>query len=149
MDDVRGPALFLHGIQNAAGEENGAFSIVFEELAAIVPVDLLAAEIIFVVDEIYLDAGGRDGGHLDHEGTVYVGDDDIHPREADHFVKLVLASVDAAVQGHEGADFLVTLLDSLGEFTADIGHGALRQIGVHLRIHKQDLLGGISHITFF
>ena len=46
VDDVRGPALFLDRLQDAAGEEDGSFAVVLEELSGSVGKGLLAAEII-------------------------------------------------------------------------------------------------------
>ena len=51
--------------------------------------------------------------------------------------------------GHEGADFLVALLDALGQITADIGHPAFRKVGEHLCVYEQDFLGCFSHITCY
>ena len=148
MDDIRGPAQFLHGFQHAAGKEDGALSIVCEELAFLVAVYLLAAEIIFVIDEVYLDAGGRYGCDLDDEGAVYVRDDDVHAGEADDLVQLILSLVDAAVAGHEGTDFLLALLNALRELTAYLGNPGFRKVGVHLGVDEQNLLGGISHNSY-
>ena len=145
MDDVRGPAELLDGLQDSAGVEDGPFAVVGEELAGVVPVDLLPAEIVLIVNEIDLDAGGRDGGYLDDEGPVHVADDDVHPRKADDLVQLVFPLVDAAVFGHEGADLLLAFLDALGELPAQVGDGALREVGIHLGIDEQDFLDGIGH----
>ena len=145
MDDVRRPAELLHRLQDAPGVEDGALAVVGEEGAVVVAERLFAAEIVLVVNEIDLDAGGGDGGHLDDQGPVHVADDDVHPGEADHLVQLVLAFVDAAVFGHEGADFLFPLLDPLRKLTAQEADGTVREIGGHLGIDEQDFLYGISH----
>ena len=78
-----------------------------------------------------------------------VADDDVHARQADDLVQLVLALVDAAVLGHEGADFLLALLDALRELPAEVADGALREVGDHLGIDEEDFLDGISHDMFF
>ena len=62
-------------------------------------------------------------------------------------MELVLPFVDAAVAGHEGADFLLPFLDSLRQFPAHLGHPAFRKVGAHLGVDEQYLLGGISHNT--
>ena len=144
MDDIRRPAQLFHRLQYAAGEEDGPFPIVREEFAVRIPVNLLAAEIIFIVDEIDLYTGGRDGGHLDDERTVYVAHDDVHAGKPDDFVQLVLPFVDAAIAGHEGADFLVALLDALGKFAAQLGDRGFRKVRKHLCVDEQNLCG-ISH----
>ena len=149
MDDVRGPAELFHGLQDAAGVEDGAFAVVGEEGAIVVTEDLFPAEVIFVVDEVNLDAGRGDGRHLDDQGTVHVADDDVHARQADDFVQLVLPLVDAPVFGHEGADLLLALLDPLGKLAAEIADGAFRKVGNHLGIDKEDFLDGISHDIIF
>ena len=58
MYHVRCPAQLLDGLEHAPGEENGPFPIVLEELAVLVAVNLFSMEVVFVVDEIHLHAGG-------------------------------------------------------------------------------------------
>ena len=141
VDDVRCPAKFFHGFQDAAGKENGTLSVVCEELALFVAVHLFAAEIVLIVDEVYLDAGGRYGCDLDDQGTVHVRDDDVHSGQADDLVKLVLSLVDAAVAGHKGTNLLLAFLNALRELTAYLGNPAFRKIGIHFGVDEQNLLG--------
>ena len=138
MDDIRGPAQFLHGFQDTAGEENGPFAIVGEEFSVFVPEDELALEIIFVVDEVYLDTGRRNGGDLYYEGMVSLSHYDIDARQADNFVKLVLAFVDAPVARHEHTDLPTPLLDALGKFTADACDVRFWEVRKHFRVNEQD-----------
>ena len=147
VDDVRGPAELLDGLKDAAREENGAFAVVAEELPVRVVEDLPAAEIVLVVDEIDLDAGGGNRRDLDDEGPVDVSDDDVHAGEADDFVELVFALVDAAVARHECPDFPFALLDALRQLAADLRDPGFRDIGEDLRIDEQDLFCRLSHIT--
>ena len=55
MDDIRGPAELLDGLQYAAGKEDCALCVVFEELAGVVICQLFALEEVFVVYEVYLE----------------------------------------------------------------------------------------------
>ena len=138
VDDVRGPAQFLGGLQDAAGEENGPVAIVGKEITLFIVGHLFAAEVIFVVDEVHLHAGGRDGSHLDYEGMIHVGNDDIHTGKADNLVQLVLPLVDAAISRHERTDFLLPLLNTLRQVTANQRNGGFRKIGGYFRVHKQN-----------
>ena len=148
VDDVRGPAEFLHRFQDAAGEENRPFAVVGEEFSVIVPVDEFALEIVFVVDEIDLYAGRGDGGHLDDEGVVRFSYDYVDARQADNLVKLVLAFVDAAIAGHEHADFAPFLLDSLGKFAADACDVRFWEVRKHFRVNEQNFFHRFSHNSY-
>jgi hypothetical protein len=64
-------------------------------------------------------------------------------------VQLVLALVDTPILGHEGADLLLPLLNSLRKLTAEVADGALRKVGNHLGINEEDFLDGISHDIIF
>ena len=105
----------------------------------------IARSPILVVDKIDLDPGRRDRGDLDDQRTVHVADDDIDAGQADDFVKLVLPFVDASIAGHEGTDLLLALLDALRQVASDPGNAALREIGNHLGVDEQNLLGEIFH----
>ena len=145
VDHVRGPAQLLDGLEDAAGEEDRTLVVVFEGLAGSVAERLLAAEIVLVVNEVDLDARGRDGGDLDDQGPVHVRDDDVHAGKADHLVELVLPLVDTAEPGHERSDFTLALLDALRQITADIGDIRLREIRVDLGVDEKDSLLNIAH----
>lgn len=56
MDDVRGPAQLLHRFKHTSCEEDGPFIVVREECAVVITENLLAAEVILVVDEIDLNS---------------------------------------------------------------------------------------------
>ena len=56
MDDIRSPSEFLDSFKYTSCKENGSFSVVFEELAVFVSIEALSVEIVFIVDEIDLDA---------------------------------------------------------------------------------------------
>ena len=49
---------------------------------------------------------------------VVVVDDEVHTREPDHLMQLMAPFVDAAVSGHERADFVAALLHRLRKFPA-------------------------------
>ena len=122
VDDVWSPPELLYSLKYSAGKEYGSFSVILEELAAIVAIDALAVEIVLIINEIYLDSGSRNRCNLDHKRSVDIVDDDIHSREADHLMKLVLSLVDASISWHEGSDLLLSLLDSLRKVSADVGY---------------------------
>ena len=101
MYDVRRPPELLDRLQDSARKENRTLSVVFEEFPVLVAVDLLAVEIVFVVNEIHLHPGSGYGSNLYHKRPVYIVDDYVHSREADDFMQLVLPLVDAAESRHE------------------------------------------------
>ena len=145
MDDVGGPAEFLYRFQHALCEENGALVIVAEKAAFGIGIYGSSPEIVFVVNEIYLYAGCRNGCDLNYQRAVHVSDNYVDAGKADDLVELVLALIDAAETGHEGADLLLVLLDSLGEVAPYPGNIALGEIGIYLRVHEQDFFVCFSH----
>ena len=149
MDDVGGPAEFLYRFQHALCEENGALVIVAEKAAFGIGIYGSSPEIVFVVNEIYLYAGCRNGCDLNYQRAVHVSDNYVDAGKADDLVELVLALIDAAVLGHEGADFLLAFLDALRELPAEVADRALREVRDHLGIDEQDFLDGISHDFLF
>ena len=64
-------------------------------------------------------------------------------------MELVLALVDAAVARHKRTDFILSLLDGLREFTAEVSDVTFRQIREHLGVYEQYLLCRITHFTMF
>ena len=60
-------------------------------------------------------------------------------------MELVLPFVDAAIAGHEGPDFLLSLLDSLGQLTAQGGNVRVREIGGHFRVNEKNFLCRFFH----
>ena len=78
-------------------------------------------EIVIIVNEVDLDAGGVHRGHLHQERMVGVGNRDVHAAEAYHFMKLIAPLVDIAEIGHESADLILAPLQSLGERAACLG----------------------------
>ena len=68
--------------------------------------------------KIDLDTGRRDRRDLDNQLMVVVVDDEVHTREPDHLMQLMAPFVDAAVSGHERADFVAALLHRLRKFPA-------------------------------
>ena len=139
MHDGGGPAQFLDRLQHAAGEEDGPFVVVREIIALGVGQHGLAREIVVVVDEVDLYAGCRDRGHLDDQLVIVVVDDEVHAREADDLVQLVPALVDAAVAGHEGADFVSVFLHCLRQRTAKPGTLRFGKIGGDFLTDVQNL----------
>ena len=86
MDDVWGPTLFLHGLEHAACKEDCTLAIVGIFLAFLVFHHSPLLEVIFIVDEIYLNTGNGYRGNLDDQRMVGIVDDEVHSRETDHFV---------------------------------------------------------------
>ena len=101
VDDVRSPTELLDGLEHSSCKEDGPFTIVLEELSLFVAVNALAVEIILIINEIHLHSRRGNGCYLDYQRPVNVVDDDVHTRKTDHFVKLVLPLVDAAVSWHK------------------------------------------------
>ena len=136
MDYVRSPSELLYCLKDTSCEEYSSFAVILEEFTIFVIIDLLSVKVVFVVDEIYLHSCCRDRCHLDNKRSVHIIDDDVHSRETDHFVKLVLPFIDAAIARHEGSDFLLSFLDALRKISSYIGYRGLREIWKYLRINE-------------
>ena len=107
--------MFADGFNHATVEEDGAIVVVLAELAVLVEYHVfLFGEEVIVIDEVDLHSGFLDRGDLDDQGVVGVVDDEVHSRQADHFVKLVAPFVDDTVSRHENPDFLALFLNGLG-----------------------------------
>ena len=138
VDDVGFPAELLDGLKHAPCEEDRPFVVVLEFFAFSVPVDEFAMEVVFVVDEVDLHPGGRDGRDFDDQRAVGVVDDEVHPRQADDFVQLIPSFVDRSIPGHERPDFLAALLNPLGKESSRYSYVCFRHIGEDLGAHEQD-----------
>ena len=112
VDDIGYPAELLDGFEGTTYEEDRALVVVVAYLGVDVE-DGLALEEIIVVDEVYLQAGGRQRSDLDDQWMVIVIDDHVDPREADDFMQLIAALVDDTEAGHEDADIITQLLNPL------------------------------------
>jgi hypothetical protein len=62
---------------------------------------------------------------------IVVVDDEVHTREPDHLMQLMTPFVDAAVPGHECADFIAALLHRLREPPAQKRPFRIRDIRSH------------------
>ena len=60
-------------------------------------------------------------------------------------MELVFPFVDATLTVHEGTDFLLSLLDALGQLAAQRCYVRVREIGGHFRINEKDFLCRIFH----
>ena len=118
MDDVGHPTQFLHRLQHATCEEDSAFTIVSIVFALLIFLHQALAEVVVVVDEIHLHLCRLYRGDLDDQRVVGVIDDQIHARQAYHFVQLSTALIDDAPFGHERADLVAALLNGLRQFPA-------------------------------
>ena len=132
MDDVGVPAELPDGLDDALRVENRAGVVVGIEVAIRVVILGLSFEEVLTIDEINLHSDVLQGGHFDDQRVVGVLDDDVLPGEPDDLVQHVLVVVHTAEFRHERADFVLSLLNSLGEKTADVGDISLRKIGVYL-----------------
>ena len=149
MNHIRSPSELLYGLEYSSGKENGSFPVVFEEIAVFIAIYALAVEVVFVVDKIHLHPGCRNRGNLDDQWPVYVVDYDVHSGQTDHFVKLVLPLVDAAIAWHERADLLLPFLYALWKISSDLRNIRLRKIWKYLRIDEQDPFNRITHNVHF
>ena len=147
MDHVRSPSEFLYGLKYSSCKEDSSFPVVLEVISRFVAIYALAVEIIFIVNEIHLHSRCRNRRNLDYERSVYFIDDDIHTRQTDNFVKLVLSFVDATIAWHEGTDLLLPLLNALRKVSADVCYIRFREVRCDFRIDEQYPFDRITHTT--
>lgn len=140
MDDIRRPAKLLDGLKHTLAEEDGTLIVVFEERAVVVVVDGLAVEVIFVVKEVHLHLGLRNGCDLDNQRVVVVVDRNVDTRKPDHFVQAVPAFIDHTEPRYQNADFMVLLLDGLRQKASNCTNRRIFDERGHLRTHKEDFL---------
>ena len=145
VDHVRCPSEFLDCLENSSCKEYGSLAVILEEFAVRVAIYALTVEIVFVINEIHLHPGRGYGCDLDDKWSVHVVDDDVHARQPDHFVELILPFVDAAVPRHERAYFLLPFLNALRKISSDVCYRRFREIWKYLRIDKQYSFDRISH----
>ena len=140
MDDIRRPAELLNGLKHTLAEEDGTLIVVFEERTVVVVVAGFAVEVIFVVKEVHLHFGLRDGSDLDNQRVVVIVDRNVDTRKPDHFVQAVPAFIDHTEPGHQNADFMVLLLDGLRQKARNCTNRRIFDERGHLRTHKEDFL---------
>ena len=128
MHDIRAPAELLDRFEHAPGKEDRPLVVIRKKRSVFVPDHGLAVKIVLVVDEVNLHAGRRNRRDLDNQLMIVVVDDQIHSREADHFVQLVAALVDQPVTGHEGPNLVSSFLHPLRKRPAQYGHIGFRKI---------------------
>ena len=92
------------------------------KVASIQSARMPVLKIIIVIDEIYLHACGLDRSNFYNQGVVSIIDNQVHTREADHFVQLISALIDVSPFGHKGSDFTAFFLDRLWKVSTYIGH---------------------------
>ena len=136
MDDIGRPTQFLDRLQHAAGKENRTLGVVGEGFSLGIGQRSLAVEVVLVGDEIHLHTGGGQRRYLDNQGPVHIADDEVHTRQADDFVQLMLALVDTSEAGHKRADFFLKFLYPLRQVSSDMRKRTLRKIGKYLRIDE-------------
>ena len=149
MDHVRCPSELLDCLEDTPCEEYGSFAVVLEEFSVFVKIYLFSVEIVLVINEVHLHSGSRNGCNLDYKRSVHIIDDDVHSRETDDLMKLVLSFVDAAIARHEGSDFLLSFLNSLRKVSSYVGYRRLREIWIYLRVDEQYPFDRISHTGGF
>ena len=138
MDDIGRPPQFFDGFEYAPCEKYGTFIVIGEQFSVFIPNDCFSMEIVFVVDEIDLDAGRRDLSDLNNELMIVVIDDQVHSGESDYFVKLSTSFVNQAVTGHESSDFVTFFLHSLRKRSAQYGHIVFIKIRSYLLADIKD-----------
>ena len=127
---------FFDRLQHAFGKEYAAFVAVAEH-SALCLFPFMAAEILFVVDEIHLKPFPRDRCDFDDQRLVDVIDYQVHPRKADHFVQLMPALVDIAVARHEDTHLAPRFLHQTGDFKRYVGSAARGHIRHQFRRNVQ------------
>ena len=65
------------------------------------------------------------GRHLNNQRVVGIIDDDVHARQPDHLVKLVATLGNHSILGHESALFNSLFLNTLRQYSSDLGQTAL------------------------
>ena len=127
MHDVRLPAEFLHRLQYSFTEEQAPFIIVLMEVPLLVSEDGLPLEEFLIVDEVDLHPDLRNGGYLDDQWVVIIIDDQIHPGQADDFMKLVPSLVDTSKPWHEHPDLVFLFMHILRKMPSLDADFILRQ----------------------
>ena len=140
MNHIGHPTQFLHGLEYTARIKYGTLGIVCVLRSVLIGAHLSFVKIIIVVDEIDLNASGLNGSHFDDERVIGLIDDDVHSRQANHFVQLVTALVDIAPFRHKRADLVSTFLNALRQLATDRGHLRLGNVRYHFLRDVQNLL---------
>jgi len=140
MDNIRSPTELLDSLEHTLTEEDGTLVVVFEERTIVIVVDGFAVEVVFVVKEIHLHLGLRNGCDLDNQRVVVVVYRNVDTRKPYHFVQAVPAFIDNTKTGHQDADFMVLLLDGLRQKPCNSANRRIFDERGHLRTHKKDLL---------
>ncbi len=121
MDYAGIPAEFADGLNDAPGEENGAF-VVFGGVVFYFELGIYGCgrvvEVVVVVNKVDLHSRRLQSGYLDDKRMVGVVDDYVHAGETDYFVELVSALVDTAVFRHESTHLDTSFLHTLGDCAA-------------------------------
>ena len=122
VNDIRTPAKFFHCFQYTACIENGTAIVIIIFYTIFIRCLHTILEIIIVIDEIYLHACGLDRSNFYNQGVVSIVDNQVHTREADHFVQLISALIDISPFRHKGSDFTAFFLYRLWKVSTYIGH---------------------------
>ena len=93
VDNVRTPTQFLYCLQYSTSIENGTCIIILVFNTVLVNHLQAVLEVIIVVDEINLHAGGLYGCYLNDKRMVGIVDDKVHTGETYHFVQLISAII--------------------------------------------------------
>ena len=122
VNDIRTPAKLFHCFQYTACIENGTAIVIIIFYTIFIRCLHTILEIVIVIDEIYLHACGLDRSNFYNQGVVSIIDNQVHTREADHFVQLISALIDISPFGHKGSDFTAFFLYCLWKVSTYIGH---------------------------
>ena len=79
------------------------------------------------------------GGNVDDELMVGVVHDNVHARQANHFVQLIPSTIDVAPLGHEGSDFAVFVQRQHGNVVTEFGQLRLWNVRTDLLCYEQYL----------
>src|SRR5688572_14358499 len=104
VDDMRRPSELLNRLQRALAEKHSAVGIIFKIRSVFTAENLLTLEVIFVIHEIHLQAGIRQGRHLDDEGIIVFINNNVDAGEAHHLMKPVTALIDSTETRHDDAN---------------------------------------------
>src|ERR1700743_2399420 len=100
MNDVRGPAKLLHGLQRALAIKHRTQAIVVEPFILLVMENEFPFEQIFVVQEINLQTGIRKRGYLDLQREIVIIHRNIDPTQANDLMESMSSLIHYAKTWH-------------------------------------------------
>ena len=110
VNDIGWPAKFFDRFQSAFTEKNRTQPIVFKPFLVVVGKDVFSFEQVFVIQEIYLQAGIRQRSYLDLQGEILIVDRNIDAREPNHLMQPVTALINRTKTGHDTTNFVAVVI---------------------------------------